>query len=195
MRHAFWGLNCLEQNHLKISHEFNLPIGEIECQTRYPIPNPAWSVAPLNQLMKSSCQAFGAVLLHFRCICCAAQHVRANLIPQAGVQLPESQRTNVSTRAAYQNWENGLAYASTSSCCHVVRSIDLFFCLSRWSLCIRLSIYCVALFGLASFIQMNTFQVAECICSHPANRICFAILPRYFFVLKITSRSKRNQLP
>ena len=38
-------------------------------------------------------------------------------------------------------------------------------------LCIRLSIYCVALFGLASFIQMNTFQVAECLCSHPANRI------------------------
>lgn len=77
----------------------------------------------------------------------------------------------------------------------VLISVSFFFCLSRWFLCIRLSIYCVALFGLASFIQMNTFQVAECSCSHPANRIWFTVLPRYSFGLKITSRSKRNQLP
>lgn len=78
---------------------------------------------------------------------------------------------------------------------HVVKSIELFFCLSRWFLCIRLPIYCVALSGFAFFIHMNTFQVAACLCSHPANRIWFTVLPRYFFVLKITSRWKPKQLP
>ena len=137
-----------------------------------------WSVAPLNHLMKSPCQAFGAVLLHFRCICCAAQHVRANLIPQAGVQLPESQRTNVSTLRSVSK-----AIASKNAILLGKRiGLRIYFlvlsrvlisssaCLDGF-LCMRLSIYCVALFGLASFIQMNTFQVAECLCSHPANRI------------------------
>ncbi len=156
----FGGLKHLEQNHLKLSDEFNFPIGEIEWQTRYPIPNPVWSVAPLNHLMKSPCQAFGAVLLHFRCICCAAQHVRANLIPQAGVQLLESQRTNVSTPAAYQKlshrrmqsyWENGLACVSTSSCCQ-----------EYWSL------FLLVYMGFYAFVFLST--VLRCLDSHLSSK-------------------------